>query len=108
MDLHTMAQFKKMLSRNGKLILTVPIGMDLLIWNLMRIYGPVRFPLLLSGWKIIDSIGFDEKKLKMNLGGENNFQKSYEPVFVLQPEEESYNKDIDTTAAGTRLMEDEL
>ena len=44
-----MAQFKKMLSRNGKLILTVPIGMDLLIWNLMRIYGPVRFPLLLSG-----------------------------------------------------------
>ena len=44
----------------------------------------------------------------MNFGGENNFRKSYEPVFVLQPEEESYNKDIDTTAAGTRLMEDEL
>ena len=64
--------------------------------------------MLLSGWKIIDSIGFDEKKLKMNFGGEDNFRKSYEPVFVLQPEEESYNKDIDTTAAGTRLMEDEL
>ena len=53
-------------------------------------------------WKIIDSIGFDEKN-ENEFWWRKQFSKINEPVFVLQPEEESYNKDIDTTAAGTRL-----
>ena len=40
---------------SGLLILGVPIGPDLLVWNLERVYGSIRLPLLLEGWKTIVS-----------------------------------------------------
>ena len=73
-----------MLSSTGKLILTVPIGLDLLVWNVMRIYGELRLKRLLKGWKIVDQVGYEAEKLAMKWGGSSTWRKTYEPVFVLE------------------------
>jgi hypothetical protein len=67
-----------------KLVLTVPVGEDLVAWNLMRIYGNVRLPLLLKGYDVVNKYGYDEKKVFLKFGGNSNFRQSYEPVFVLK------------------------
>ncbi|MDL2316315.1 DUF268 domain-containing protein, partial [Desulfovibrio sp. OttesenSCG-928-A18] len=41
-------------SRMSLLFLGVPIGSDALMWNMHRIYGKERLPLLLSGWVPVD------------------------------------------------------
>ncbi|MDE3055118.1 MAG: DUF268 domain-containing protein [Verrucomicrobiota bacterium] len=58
-DLKAMEECKRMLKPNGILILAVPVGPDLLVWNAHRIYGKLRLPMLLNGWRIIKSYGFD-------------------------------------------------
>jgi len=79
-DLVAIDHLKFKLKPQGKLILTVPVGPDLLAWNLMRIYGPIRLPLLLESFDLIDTIGYDENRLHQNT---HNFRQTYEPVFVL-------------------------
>ena len=44
-------QVKSVLKEGGKFILTVPIGPDMVVWNLQRRYGRTRLPLLLEGWE---------------------------------------------------------
>eukprot|EP00943_MAST-04B_sp_MAST-4B-sp1_P001897 g1897.t1 len=83
-DFLSMERFKTMLSSTGKLILTVPIGLDLLVWNVMRIYGELRLKRLLKGWKIVDQVGYEAEKLAMKWGGSSTWRKTYEPVFVLE------------------------
>jgi hypothetical protein len=77
-DLAAMSQTKKMLKESGLLFLSVPAGRDTLVWNAHRIYGRCRLPLLLNGWKILDTYGLTDA----------SFEKSEiyptEPVFVLQ------------------------
>jgi hypothetical protein len=64
---------------NAIFLATVPIGEDIIVWNLHRRYGAVRLPLLLAdfkevrrrlGYKADDAIG-------------SNWRQTYEPVFVL-------------------------
>ena len=62
--------------------MTVPIGPDLIVFNLHRRYGRIRLPLLLKGWKILDKIGWDESMLDK----EANYRQTYEPVFILEKE----------------------
>lgn len=83
-DLYAMSQLKKMLTNNGKLVLTLPIGLDMLVWNVMRIYGPSRLPLMLRGWDIVDTKGWDKKRLDLKFGGETSWRRTYEPVFILK------------------------
>ena len=71
---------RELLAPGGVLYLTVPIGADLLVWNLHRRYGPLRLPLLLDGWQVDARFGWEEDKLSED----GNFRKSYEPVFVLR------------------------
>jgi hypothetical protein len=78
-DFKSMATFKNMLTPNGVLMLAVPIGRDRLVWNLHRIYGRVRFPLLIAGWKIVKSFGFETSHLYEDRGD------GHQPVFVLKP-----------------------
>ena len=67
----------------------VPVGPDIIVWNLHRRYGVIRLPMVLQGWKIKDIFGWDEAKLT----AEASYRRSYEPVMVLTP-----RSDTDSTA----------
>lgn len=77
-DLRAMKECYSMLNDDGYLILSVPVGKDCIAWNAHRIYGPLRLPLLLRGWKIVDVAGDFEKLFKLPLGD------LQQPVFLLQ------------------------
>lgn len=80
-DIEFMAMAKeKLLKDSGHMILAVPIGQDALVWNAHRIYGRIRFPMLIEGWEIVGKFGFNKAQYKGVLG---NFW--YQPVFYLAP-----------------------
>eukprot|EP00040_Diaphanoeca_grandis_P007585 m.41500 g.41500 ORF g.41500 m.41500 type:complete len:113 (-) comp18832_c0_seq1:82-420(-) len=64
----------------GLLFLTLPIGPDVVVWNLHRRYGEIRLPHMLANWEVVEVIGWTESKLRQ-IG---DWRKSYEPVFVLR------------------------
>ena len=61
------------------LLLTVPVGPDVVVWNLHRRYGRVRLPLLLDGYRVLDVVGWDPSRLAHNV----SWSQPYEPVWVL-------------------------
>ncbi len=77
-DLQAMQKMKKIITEDGLLFLSVPVGKDLLVWNAHRIYGRIRLPLLLKDWEVIDTFGFHERRLDTGQGG------SHQPIFVLK------------------------
>lgn len=80
-DLEFMGTVKaKFLKTGGTMLLAVPIGQDCLYWNAHRVYGRKRLPLLLLGWKIVETFGLDESEFMGSLG---NFV--YQPIFYLTP-----------------------
>ncbi len=80
-DLEFMTLAKEVLLKpNGRMILSTPIGQDVLTWNCHRVYGPIRLPLLLSGWTVIETFGFTTAEFK---GAFGNY--AYQPVFYLSP-----------------------
>jgi Caenorhabditis protein of unknown function, DUF268 len=79
-DLLAMEKTKRMLKKDGLLFLAVPIGRDRIWWNAHRVYGSLRFPMLIDGWEIVDSFGF-------NLSDFNNEQLAHQPIFVLRVRE---------------------
>jgi len=80
-DLNFMKKVKEdILKPTGRLFLAIPIGRDLVTWNRDRVYGKIRFPLLIAGWEVMDSFGFTPAEFEGVLG-----TYSYQPVFVLQP-----------------------
>ena len=83
-DLRAMNEFKDLLKPNGLLILSVPVGRDVIVWNAHRIYGPRRFPMLLDGWTIVASYGFQDSCFQAQLG-----DYSCQPVFVLKANDNS-------------------
>jgi hypothetical protein len=45
-------------------MLFVQVGSDAVVWNLHRIYGSVRLPLLIDGWSVLASAGFEQVSLE--------------------------------------------
>ncbi|MBF0397162.1 MAG: DUF268 domain-containing protein [Desulfobacterales bacterium] len=78
-----MATFKKIkvvvgiLKPNGYLFLQIPCGLDYICWNSHRIYGPIRLPLLIKGWEVVDVLG------PVSLM-EDFTKKQFEPIFILK------------------------
>jgi len=81
-DRQAMQSARQMLKRGGRFILAVPVGKDALIWNAHRIYGAIRLPLLLQGWQVVDSYGYEPNRLSADEG----IWGGYQPVFVLAAE----------------------
>lgn len=80
-DFKAMQKMKAMLNTNGFLFLSVPVGKDRLWWNVHRIYGSLRFPRLIEGWNLVDSFGFQNGDLDLDLGEQAS---GHQPVFVLR------------------------
>jgi hypothetical protein len=66
----------------GTYFLTVPIGPDVVVWNLHRRYGPVRLPLLLEGWEEVERVGWPGERILTDTTVP--FSKTTEPVFVMR------------------------
>ncbi|KAF1318161.1 hypothetical protein FI667_g14154, partial [Globisporangium splendens] len=62
-----------------KLFVAVPVGSDCVVWNAQRIYGPLRLPLLVESWNLIDSFGFQKSDFTAP------FTVGHQPIFVLEP-----------------------
>ena len=80
-DITAMQVVKKVLKSDGMLFLTVPLGPDLVVWNLHRRYGKLRLPVLLGGWEEMECVGWREELLEQV----SPYTLAYEPVFVLRP-----------------------
>ena len=79
-DLRAMAEMKKVLKKDGILFLAIPVGIDKIVWNAHRIYGPIRFPMLTDGWKLEGCIGMDDSLLARDTGNSG----LYQPIVVLR------------------------
>ena len=80
-DIDSINKAKMMLKNNGIFIFTVPIGRDLVIWNLQRRYGSIRLPKLLgNGFHELNRLGWKNELFDAN----NDYRKTYEPVFIQQ------------------------
>ena len=65
----------------GLLLLSLPVGPDLIVWNLHRRYGVHRLPRMLSGWHEERRIGWQSGRMH---GEGYDHRRRYEPIFVLQ------------------------
>lgn len=80
-DLAAMRAARDLLLPGGTLLLTVPVGPDVVVWNLHRRYGRARLPLLLDGWeRAAPTVGWDEQRVEADA----DWRRSYEPVFLLR------------------------
>lgn len=81
-DIKTMKTIYNNLKNDGFLIWGAPIGKDCLVYNLHRIYGRIRLPLIFGDFKEIQWIGGNkEELLNIPLLDANSF---VQPVVVLQ------------------------
>ena len=78
-DIKTMNDIHKNLKPNGLMIWGGPVGHDALVWNVHRVYGKIRLPLLFEGFNELEWIGFDKNEL-LNSELHNNAKQ---PVIVL-------------------------
>lgn len=88
-DLDMMKKMKCIIKPNGILYLSVPIAKDKVVWNMHRIYGQLRLPMLLKEWKLLD-IFADHRMYSRWSGCDCYKEGDYEPVLVLKntlPEE---------------------
>jgi SAM-dependent methyltransferase len=79
-DLEAMATVRRILKIGGLFFLSVPIAKDKLVWNAHRVYGSIRLPKLLEGWKCHGAIGFEEKNFEVDMG----VNADHQPVWILE------------------------
>jgi len=80
-DLEFMSMAKnKLLKETGHMILAVPIGQDVLYWNAHRVYGRLRFPLLVKEWNIVRNFGLRPNAFSGRFG-----DYTHQPIFYLSP-----------------------
>jgi hypothetical protein len=75
-DLKAMQNMRRLVAPRGLLFLSIPVGRDALNFNVRRIYGRLRLPLMLRGWETVETFGFQDDLL--------DIPSAVEPVFVLR------------------------
>ena len=81
-DLKAMQSLKNIIKKNGLLYLAVPTGIDKVVFNVHRVYGNHRFPLLIKNWKTLGIYDVNPIMFTNNYNGING--SPYQPVFVLR------------------------
>ena len=76
-DFKAMDKMKKILKSGALLYLAVPIGIDTVQWNGCRVYGQLRLPLLIQGWKLLATVGFSQELYNLD-------DWHAQPIFILQ------------------------
>jgi hypothetical protein len=79
-DLAAMRLLQEALEPAGRLLLAVPVGSDLVRWNMHRIYGKLRLPMLLEGWTILGAQGWHADLLELP----PDPMAHHQPVFILE------------------------
>lgn len=79
-DLRAMRVAHCLLKPGGTMFFTVPVGPDVVVYNLHRRYGRIRLGLLLHGWQVQYVVGWEDAKLDQA----RDWRRSYEPIFVLK------------------------
>ncbi len=85
-DLHMMGKMKCIIRPGGTLYLSVPVSLDKVVWNMHRIYGQLRLPLLLKHWTLLKLYANYEWKLRYHEMWDSD-KGDFEPLFVLKNEE---------------------
>jgi len=88
-DINSINLAKLMLKDNGILFVTIPIGKDLLIWNLQRRYGIIRLPKLFNNFIIYHKLGWKDELYDSNI----DYRRTIEPVFGLM-KKFNYNDEL--------------
>lgn len=83
-DLEAMRRMKDVVNPGGLLFLSLPVGRDIVVWNAHRVYGRHRLPLLIAGWEVVATFGFDDALLDHPTIGGGEGRNYIQPVFVLR------------------------
>lgn len=93
-DLKSMKFLHGKLKPDALLFLSVPIGKDQILWNAHRVYGRERFPLLIDGFKIIETYGlidsdYDVDENVRRINGKVPHREgcnggAHQPIYVLK------------------------
>jgi hypothetical protein len=78
-DIAAMGVCHKILKEKGKLLLSLPCGRDMVVWNKRRIYGRRRLKLMFEEWTLRLSVGWDAKSAKAI-----TYTDDFTPLFVLE------------------------
>lgn len=81
-DLEAMKRTASLLNPDGLLYLSIPIGLDKVVFNLHRVYGRIRIEKMLEGWETIEKYGFFSNSFDNNVNGVNG--SPYQPIYVLK------------------------
>lgn len=79
-DLKAMNRLKTMLKENGTLFLSIPVGIDHILWKKHRTYGSKRLPKLFDGWRAAYYFGCTPEDLEVK-----DTSRLHEPIFALKP-----------------------
>jgi SAM-dependent methyltransferase len=102
-DLESMSKLRSVLKPGGVMFLTVPIGPDVVVFNLHRRYGRIRLNKLTEGFRIVHKFGWNEEMLDKPA----NWRQTYEPVLLLQ-KDLSFALDRCAQSEDTTRQEPEL
>jgi hypothetical protein len=96
-DLETMERLKGRVRPGGLLFVGVPNGVDALMYNAHRIYGPIRFPMLTRGWEKLDVFSYDVPKDE--IFKVDDIHARFQPWWILTPATECVpsNSNVETT-----------
>jgi len=75
-DIERVQEIFHLIKPGGKFYLGFPMGLDQLAFNLHRVYGRLRLPLLIKGWDYLGVYGIDEQVFDREYGTQ--------PVIILQ------------------------
>lgn len=78
-DIKTMRAIHQNLKEGGLVVWGAPVGQDLLVWNVHRIYGRQRLELMFEGFEELSWIQYNKEALFQNEIG-----KMIQPVVVLK------------------------
>ncbi len=75
-DLSAMRKMKEIVKPGGLLYFAVPVGRDKVMFNTARVYGALRLPRMLDGWKEVGRFGLEPS----HMDGPGHIQ----PILVLE------------------------